>query len=182
MLTFGFIADNIIEIPNGLTPEEFQEKFKRTLFNSFFDVVEQGCTKFYTPFQNIYSCIAINIIKRIGEISDIDIEIYVLYADNDEYLAALSTPCYKAYNFEKSTNKIIFSELNHDFENSQSNTNGNIVDLQKFNVLMNLVEECSVVVFYNSEEVIEQNSNITTAHNYCENYSISHINLYDNIQ
>ncbi len=182
MLTFGFIADNIIEVPNGLTTEEFQEKFKRTLFNSFFDIVEQGCTKFYTPFQNIYTCIAINTIKKIGEIADIDIEIYVLYADNDEYLAALSTPCYKNHNFEKSTNKIIFSELNNDFDNIPTKTKENIVDLQKFNVLMNLVEECSVVVFYNSEEIIEANSYINTTHNYCENYSISHINLYGEVQ
>ncbi len=182
MLTFGFIADNVIEVPSGLTLEEFQEKFKRTLFNNFFDIVEQGCTKFYTPFQNIYSCIAIDTIKKIGQIADIDIEIYVLYADNDEYLAASSTPSYKSSNLDKTTNKIIFSELNPVLESTITKQKENTGDLQKFNTLMNLVEECSLVVFYNSDVVIEQNSYISTALNYCENYTISYTNLYGNVQ
>ncbi len=182
MLTFGFVADNIIEVPKGLTPEEFEVKFRRTLFNNFFDIVEQGATKFYTPFQNNYSCIAINILNKISEIADIDIEVNVVYTDNEEYQNALSTPCYSKYDLENKTHTIIFSDLNPELLKTNSKTSENSKDLQKFNVLMNLVEECSTVVFYNSYELIEQNSYISTVHNYCINYSISHKNLYGIIQ
>ncbi len=182
MLTFGFIADNIIEVPKGLTPEEFQLKFRRTLFNNFFDIVEQGSTTFYTPFQNQYSCIAVSVLNKISEIADIDIEINVVYTDEEEHKAALSSPYYTEYNLENTTNTIIFSELNPDILKTNSKTSENSKDLKKFNVLMNLVDECSTVVFYNCDEVIEQNSYISTAHNYCINYSISHRNLYGIIQ
>ncbi len=182
MLTFGFIADNIIEVPKGLTLEEFEGKFRRTLFNNFFEIVEQGSTKFYIPFQNSYSCIAINVIKKISEIADIDIEINVVYTDNEDYEAALSTPYYSKCDLENTTNKIIFSEINPELLKTTTKTAENSSDIKKFNVLMNLVEECSVVVFYNSDEVIEKNSYISTALNYCSNYSIIYRNLYGTIQ
>lgn len=181
MLTFGFIADNIVVIPKGLTEEEFNNKFARALFNHFFDIVEQGCTKFYTPFQNQYSCIALKTIHKISEIADIDLDINVLYPSSDAYEAAQNTKCFRDYDITSFAKSIIFSELTPAQEYTSSSSVENKSELQNFNILMNLVEECSIVVFYNSEIVSEQNSYVSTARTYCENYSIFNTNLYGKI-
>ncbi len=182
MLTFGFIADNIIEIPKGMTHDEFHSKFKKTLFNYFFDIVEQGCTKFYTSYQDIYTCYAVKILKHISEIADIDIDINILYTNQAEHDQAMENEVSNEFDYRKYTNAIIFSEYDDETANiSNPNFLEPTRDIQKFNTLMNIVEECSSIIFYNSDVIIEKNSFVSTALNYCQNYAIDHINLYGKV-
>lgn len=182
MLSFGFITDNIIELPKGFTLENFTNKLTRELFNYFFDIVEQGCTKFYTVFHKDYTFPAVDILFKISEIAGIEIEIFITYTDKEEFETAQKMSSYKNNKIEKRTNAIIYSEKDNDKLRLNTGILTNSTrELQKFNILMNLVEECSTIVFYCNEQPIEENFYVSSVLKFCENYSINYVNLFGKV-
>lgn len=181
MLSFGLIIDKVIQPPQNMSCAEFDKIIKKLFFNYFFDKLEEGCTNFYTNFQNIYTCYAIDTVHKISEITGVNIKINIYYEDEEMYLSILSSPHYSSYlSSPDIINSIFKDDITKEEKYEIPNTDLPNDSLQ-FNLLMDIVKECSSILFYNSDSIIDKNSRVTSIRNYCENYSMDYINLYDKI-
>ncbi len=182
MLSFGFIIDNVVEIPQFYTAEQFQKRIKKVLFNIFFSEIERGCTHFYTSYQNEYTCIVLKAIKQIMDITGVDIKIYVVYPNRkskntiDSAINNCTCGCMPA-----KVTPIIFQEDVIKDDGHFSTTDSINKNRIQFNMLMYIVESCSSIIFYSSDKNIEDNSQVYSIHNYCENYYINHVNVYSKL-
>ncbi len=183
MLSFGFIIDNVVQIPKLYTEEEFEKRLKKTLFNAFFTEVERGCTNFYTSYQNEYTCLVLQTIKKIMDISGVNIKIHIIYPDKksksiiDKAIQNCSCGC-----MPKQVIPIIYQD-----DTQRDDTNFTTNDIVKqnrlqFNMLMRIVESCSSIVFYCCNKSIEENSQVHSVYNYCESYYINNINIYNKVR
>ncbi len=185
MLSFGLIIDNNIAIPKGMTDAEFIQKFKQTLYNYFFTKVEEGCTTFYTTYQNFYTCIAIRAIDNIKKISGVDINIIIIY-DNIENIETSTPDCdSKACFIQNHTSALFLNDSSDknssallDISYDKLNTSQ---EISKFNILMNIVSECSTIIFYTNHNVTQENNQVHSVYNYCETYSIDNVNIFDKV-
>ncbi len=185
MLSFGLILDNNIAIPRGMTEDEFAQKFKHTMYNYFFEKVEEGCTTFYTTYQNFYTCLAIRAINNIKKVTGVDIQVIIIY-DTVESIDTAGPECAPDACFLKtSASQMVL----HDSSNKNSSailetsydkltTSQEIV---KFNILMKIVAECSTIIFYTNHNVTQENNQVHSVYNYCETYSIDNINIFDKV-
>lgn len=181
MLSFGLIIDKVIQPSKDMTFAEFDKKIKKVFFNYFFDKLEEGCTNFYTNFQNIYTCYAIDTINKISDITGVAIKINIYYEDEESYISILESPHYSEYISSPNITNLIFKDdLNKEEKYELPYTDVPSDSLQ-FNLLMDIVQECSSILFYNSDSVIDKNSRVTSIRNYCENYSMDYTNLFDKI-
>ncbi len=185
MLSFGLILDNNITVPKGITENEFQQKFKHTMYKYFFDKVEEGCTTFYTTYQNFYTCLAIRAIYNIREITGVDIKIIVIY-DNIESIHATNQDCDQNVCFIKnSASQIVVSDSTNKNPSATLDTSYDKLtssqEIAKFNILMKIVAECSTIIFYTSSNVTQENNQVHSVYNYCDTYSIDNINIFDKV-
>ncbi len=182
MLSFGLILDNNIAIPKGMTDQEFAQKFKHTLYNYFFDKVEEGCTTFYTTYQNLYTCLAVRAINNIKKITGVDIKIIIIY-DNIESITSSTPECDpEACFIRNAASHLILSDITStaalDTSYDKLTTSQEIA---KFNILMKIVAECSTIIFYTSNNVTQENNQVHSVYNYCDTYSIDYINIFDRV-
>ncbi len=185
MLSFGLILDNNITVPKGMTDQEFARKFKQTLYSYFFTKVEEGCTTFYTTYQNFYTCLAIRAINNIKKITGVDVKIIIIY-DNIKNISTSTSECdtetcfirnnstHLVLNDSSQKNSTALLDTSYDkFNTSQ--------EIAKFNILMKIVAECSTIIFYTSSNVTQENNQVHSVYNYCETYSIDYINIFDKV-
>ncbi len=185
MLSFGLILDNNITIPKGLTEQEFILKFKNTLYTYFFDKIEEGCTTFYTTYQNFYTCLAIKAINNIKEITGVDVQIIIIY-DTLESIDALGPECDSDVCLLQHTSaQIVLNESSQRNSSAMLDTSFDKLttsqEIVKFNILMNIVSECSTILFYTSPNVTQENNQVNSVYNYCDTYSIDNINIFDKV-
>ncbi len=185
MLSFGLILDNNITVPKGMTDDEFAQKFKHTLYNYFFTKVEEGCTTFYTTYQNFYTCLAIRAIDNIKKVTGVDIQVIIIY-DNLKTFSTSTEECDLDNCFLKNnTTQLVLNESNHNNSSALIDTSydrfNTSQEIAKFNILMKIVTECSTIIFYTNSNVTQENNQVHSIYNYCETYSINNINIFDKV-
>ncbi len=183
MLSFGFITDFVIEIPNEFTEEEFIIRYKKMLFDHFFYKIEKGCTKFYTFYQSEYTCYAIETIKKIEQVTGVNIEVYLLFETPEHQ--DLSLPEVELFCSKLPTKTavipIVFYETGSAAYAEFEIIEGFTSTLASYNILMSIVESCSSMVFYASRQLIHENNHVSTILEFCDTYSIDVSNIYDKI-
>ncbi len=185
MLNFGLILDNNITVPKGMTDVEFAQKFKHTLYSYFFTKVEEGCTTFYTTYQNFYTCLAIKAINNIKQVTGVDIKVIIIY-DNEKSIGTLGPECDSDMCLlTKHSTPIILNDSSHKNSSALLETSydrfNTSQEIAKFNILMKIVAECSSLIFYTNSNVTQENNQVHSVYNYCETYSINNTNIFDKV-
>lgn len=185
MLSFGLIIDEVFDIPKNLNDANFDKLFKKSLFNYFFKLIDNGGTKFYTTYQNKYSIYAVQVIEYISDITNLYIDIVLIFENEFFYDKALEYTKSINYKFRDTTQVSILSSDSKDNNKNMATstitkfeTSNNLI---KFNIYMDIVKECSTVIFFSSDKLIPQNSQVSNIKSFCNSYSIDYINIFDSI-
>ncbi len=185
MLSFGLILDNNITVPRGMTDNEFAQKLKRAFYDYFFTKVEEGCTTFYTTYQNFYTCLAIKAINNIKNVTGVDIQIIIIYDNINNIRTATDNCDPNMCLLTTSSSHVILNDSSHKNTSALLDTSydrfNTSQEIAKFNILMKIVAECSTIIFYTNSNVTQENNQVHSVYNYCETYSINNINIFDKV-